>query len=182
MAKSKVNKAVTKTKEAAKKAGNYISGNPTTVLYVGLGVLGIYAAYKIVKLFNNVGVGGADDPDAGGGNVDDIQDPVTVPQGATINLATAQILAAEVLNAVDGFGMVEEDEYKAIENVFKGKNAYDYQLISQAFGTPRRSPFTGEESVWWLGGENLNLTQWLSAELDDNQKARLRQAAPLIWP
>lgn len=180
-AKETTKKVVKKTKEAANKAGDFVLSNPKTISYILLAGLGIYGLYKIANLFKNAGVGGADDPDAGGGNVD-TTNPNEVPAGATISKGTAQILAAEILSAVDSIGGVNEEEYMIIENALKGRTFKDYQLISEAFGTPRRSPFTGEESVWWLLGENLNLTQWLTVELDDEQKTRLHNAAPLIWP
>jgi len=179
-AKEAGKKAIETTKKAAGKAANYVGENPKTVLYVGLGIVGLIVAYKFIKGFNAVTDVFVDDPNNGGGNIGDISNPDQTPTGATINVIQAQTAASTILSAVDGLGGLNEDEYMTIENVLRGKTPKDFQLISNAFGTPKRSPLTGEESFWFFG-EALNLSQWLSIELDQEQKARLKQAAPLIF-
>lgn len=180
--KKTASKVAKSAASAAKKTGQVIVKNPQTTLYVVLGIAAVYVGYKLYKTVKSATDGITDDPNAGGGNVDDLNNPGGIPIGATISLTAAQILAADILSAVDSAGGLNENEYKVVENALRNKNAYDYQLISAAFGTPRRSPITGEESVWYLFGEKLNLTQWLTIELNLEQKTRLHKAAPLIWP
>lgn len=182
--KTKVKKtaanAVKKSTEVAKSTGSYIAKNPKTVLYVGLGALAVYLGYKVVKGVNAVTDIFVEDEKAGGGAISDISNPSKTPIGATINLIQAQTIAANILSVVDGFGGLSEKGYMVVENALRDKTPNDYQLISNAFGTPKRSPITGEQSFWFLG-EKLNLTQWISKELNDDQWIRLKKAAPLLF-
>lgn len=169
-----------KTTKAAKKSAKHLQENPKTALYLGVSILAVALVYQGVKAISNVGDGIADafigDPNAGGGNVDDL----IINQPPTISETQAQIFASEIISAVDSWGTANEEEYQTIQNVLAGKNAKDYQLISNAFGTPRRNPVTGEEAFAGLGSQ-LNLSQWLSIELSTEQKTRLYNVAPLIF-
>lgn len=181
--KETANNAVKTTAKAAKSTGNFISKNPKATLYLGLGILGVFVGYKLLKGFNKVGNTLSDllpDASAGGGKLTDISTPDKVFTGATINLVQAQTLAANILSAMDGIGGLSESEYKIVENALRNKTPKDYQLISDAFGTVPRDPFTGGQTFSLLG-QKLNLTQWLTQELKDNQKIRLQEAAPLIF-
>lgn len=178
--KKTASKAVQSTAKAAEKTGSYITKNPKTVLYIGLGVLTIYLGYKVYKGINAVGHVFVDDTKEGGGDVGKVNNPSTVPTGATINSVQAHAIAANILSAVDGLGGLNEKEYKTVETALKGKTPRDFQMISEAFGHPKRSPVTGEQSFWFFG-ERLNLMQWLNVEMNDSQKARLKAAAPLIF-
>lgn len=178
--KETANKAVKTTAKAAKSTGNFISKNPKATLYLGLGILGVFVGYKIYKSFTSVTDVFKEDPNAGGGNLENIKNPALKPSGATISMVQAQTIAANILSAVDGLGGLNEKEYMIVENALRNKTEKDFQMISQAFGTPKRSPITGEQSFWFFG-ERLNLSQWLTQELDAKQKARLQAAAPLIF-
>lgn len=176
---TKTKKATDAVKKTASKAGSYVKANPLTMVYVGVGIVAIYGIYKIIKAIDNTTGGIGEDEDAGGGN-DDLTNPSGIEPGATINNIQVQVLAADILSAVDGFYGLNESEYMVIENALRSKTPEDFQLISQAFGTPSRSPITGEETFWWMG-EKLNLSQWLTIEMDAEQKTRIREAAPLIF-
>lgn len=174
---------IAKIKDTAKNTlsntGKAIAGNPKTSLYVGVGVvavLGIYLLYDSLKKITD-GVGG--DPDAGGGNVDQ-GNAGNIPFGATITRAQAATGAAEILSAVDSVGQLSTSEFDRVKNVLRHRNATDFAMYSEQFGTPSRSPFTGEESPWFLG-EALNLSQWLSVETKDWQKQQLRQIMPDVF-
>ena len=177
--KSLAAKASDTTKGALKAVGSTVSKNPTTALYVGVGiasVIGIYLLYDTLKKLSD-GVGG--DPDAGGGNVDP-GNAGDKPIGATITKAQAQTGAAILLSAMDSVGQLSSTEFDTVKNVLRHRNATDFALYSEAFGNPSRSPITGEESPWWLG-EALNLSQWLSIETKDWQKTQLRQIMPTVF-
>lgn len=178
--KAVVKNTAKKTTETAKKSAKHLEENPKTGLYLIGGIFLAAIGFKIYKSINDVGEGISDaiigDPNSGGGNVDEIT--VNIP--ATITETQAQVFASEIISAMDSWGMVNESEYQTIESVLSGRNAKDFQLISNAFGTPRRNPITGEEAFPLMGSQ-LNLSQWLSIELSTEQKTRLYNVAPLIF-
>jgi len=178
--KAVVKNTAKKTTETAKKSAKHLEENPKTGLYLIGGIFLAAIGFKIYKSINSVSEGISDaiigDPNAGGGNVDDL----IINQQPTISETQAQIFASEIISAMDSWGMVNEEEYQTIEAVFSGRNTKDYQLISNAFGTPRRNPVTGEEAFPLMGSQ-LNLSQWLSIELSTEQKTRLYNVAPLIF-
>lgn len=178
--KPKIKVKAKKAASATNKAGDLMTRNAKTVLYVGIGALAIFVGYKVVKSINAVGEVFVDDPSAGGGAIGDIKNPSKTPTGATINHIQAQTAAATILSAVDGLGGLNEKEYITVENVLKGRTPKDFQMISDAFGMPKRSPLTGEQSFWFFG-EKLNLSQWLTIEMNEEQRSRIRVAAPLLF-
>ena len=179
----KTKSLITKGKNTVSDLAATIKGNQT-ILYVGGGLLGGYLLYKLISAVNSVtgGISDAikDDPNSGGGNVD-IPLPGNTPKNATINNVQAQTAASIILAAVDGFGKVGTKEFETIKKVFQGRNILDYIAISKAFGFPRRSIITGEESVWFLGGEKLNMTQWLTLELSPDQLEELKRIIPEVF-
>lgn len=178
--KSKTSKAAESTAKGVNKTGDFMARNTKTFIYLGLGAIVLYAGYKAFKSVDKIGDMFFDDPNSGGGNLGDIWQPAKTPTGATINLIQAQTIAADLLSAVDGWGGLNEKEYKIVENALKNRTPKDFQLISEAFGTPPRDPLTGGQTFAILG-QKLNLSQWLTQELSGEQKTRIKIAAPLIF-
>jgi len=178
--KAVVKNTAKKTTETAKKSAKHLEENPKTALYLIAGIFLTAIAYKTYQSISDVGKGVSDailgDLNSGGGNVNEIT--LNIP--ATITGTQAQVFASEIISAMDSWGMVNEEEYQTIESVLSGRNAKDYQLISNAFGTPRRDSITGDEAFPLMGSQ-LNLSRWLSIELSNEQKIRLYNAAPLIF-
>mgnify|MGYP003638151252 CR=1 FL=1 len=168
----------TKAKKALANTGKAITGNPMTTMYVGIGLLAFAALYFSYDAIKNVTSGIGDDPNAGGGNVDP-NNANQVPLGATITNTQAQTGAATIRTAFRSIGQMNNDEFDILKNVLRGKNAVDYALYSKAFGEPSRSP-TGNEAPWYIG-EKMNLSQWISVEAKDWQKAQLRQMLPKVF-
>ena len=170
---------VNKARSAAGNAMTFARANPMTLGYIALGGAGIYIAYKLVTSLNKAADAVSDDPNAGGGNIDP-GNAGNTQNGATITNAQAQTMASRMLAAMATVGKVNDDEFNEIISIFRGRNVKDFALISVAFGEPRRSIFTGEGSTWWLGGEKLNLSQWMALELDNEQKNKLSAVIPGI--
>ena len=162
-----------KAKKIAKKAADVATDNWKPIAVgVGVLILGIAA----VKAFNFIKNGG-NDPNSGGGNVGNHNNPSNVPQGASITVSQAESKAAQILGAIDSIGKLSNSEYAIVKDALQGMNPYDFAMISNAFGMPRRNPVTGEESFWPLG-EKLNLLQWLQIELKPDQRIDLRKVMP----
>lgn len=165
--------------EAAKnKALDFFEKNGQTIFLLIGGAVVLFALVKAVSDIRNVI--GPEDPNTGGGNTD-IKNPGTQIGGATITNTQATTLAARLLAAMDGFGKAGDVGFEIIKSTFRGKTVVDFNLISAAFGTPRRSIFTGEESIAILGGEQLSLAQWLSVELSQKQLNELQGIIPGVF-
>jgi hypothetical protein len=169
----------TKAKNALSNTGKAIVSNPNTSLYLGVGVLALVAVYFSYNSLQKVRDAILDDPDSGGGKID-IKNPSNILLGATITRAQAQTGAARILSAIDSVGQLTTSEFEEVKRVLRNRNAIDYFMISEAFGTPKRSPVTGEESFWLLG-ERLNLSQWLSIEAKPWQMTQLKQLLPTVF-
>ncbi len=169
----------TKAKNALSNTGKAIFSNPKTSLYVGVGVLALVTVYFSYNSLQKVRAAISDNPNYGGGEID-IKNPSNMPLGATITKAQAQTGAARILSAIDSSGQLSTSEFEEVKRVLRNRNAKDYFMISEAFGTPKRSPITGEESFWFLG-EQLNLSQWLSIESKPWQIAQLKQLLPTVF-
>lgn len=174
--------------KAVKKV-NTDTGNSLSWLAVGGGVLVLYVLYQVVKTVGKVGntAGGlldelqdavTTDPDSGGGNVGG--GSTTIPYGASINTIQAETIAAELANIMGSFGRLNERETVQILNILSGKTPIDYVMISNAFGLVRRNPITGEVAPPLLG-QQLNLTDWLTIELQPTGIQRLRQVMPGVF-
>lgn len=176
---SLVEKAASTTKGALKTVGSTVTKNPTTALYIGVGIASLVGIYFLYDALKKVTDGVGSDPDAGGGNVDP-GNAGDKPFGATITQAQAQTGAATLLSAMDSVGQLSTSEFNMVKNVLRHRNATDFAMYSEAFGNPSRSPITGEESPWFMG-EALNLSQWLSIETKDWQKTQLKQIMPTVF-
>ncbi|MEM1339828.1 MAG: hypothetical protein AAGF96_18855 [Bacteroidota bacterium] len=162
-----------KAKDVAGQAAGYVRANPMTWVYLVAGSLGLYFLYKVATAAGDAADILKTDPNAGGNNPN-IDNPTGTISGSRITNTQAQNAASVLLDAMHTWGKVNDSEFERIKNILRGKNANDFALISEKFGKPRRSIFTGEGSVLLLGGEALSLSQWLSSELRPEQRNELR--------
>ena len=140
-------KAKKTANNVAKRTKEHVESNPTSLLTVGLIIFGVLAVYKAGRAVLGVIPDVSNDPDAGGGNLEQ-GDDVTIVNG-TISRNQAQIAAAGLLQAMDRFGTDEQRIY----SILSGKRRADFTLISEAFGTPR---YDGAgEAVWPAAKRNL---------------------------
>ncbi len=173
-----------KTKDAVNQASGFVKKNPMIPVYVIGGGFVLYLLYKLATTTSNAVDGLSDiittDKDAGGGAVI-IDNPTVKPIGASINRAQAQNLAATLLSSFHTWGGVSSKEFEKVKSVFRGKNAKDYALISEAFGEPRRNIITGEAGVLLSGSFKMNLSQWIAKELTNAQRLELKQISTGIF-
>ncbi|EAR15437.1 hypothetical protein [Robiginitalea biformata] len=170
---------IDKVKATIDRRAKAAATNPMPVILIVGGLIGGYYLIKALRGLSNT-LDLSDDPGAGGGGTT-TQNPGQVSQGATITNTQAKTIAATLLSAMDGFGGMGSNDFLRMKAALAGKNAHDFNLISKEFGTPRRSIFTGEESIAILGGEKLSLSQWISKEASDSQLAELRQIIPGVF-
>jgi len=178
--KNKVKTAVSKvsktTTEAAKKAGEYATSNPKTVLYVVVGGIAIYSIYKLIEAAKKTG------DILSGDNVEnniEIGNALVVnPTNTTITSNQATIYANQLLEAMNWKGFIFPVGYQhgtdndTIEAIFDKINAEDFKMIYQkfgkkhynGFGSPDSNAIGGIESA--IGIADLkDLVYWLNAEL-----------------
>ena len=86
----------------------------------------------------------------------------------------AKTLADQLFNAMASAGTDEEMIYSIMEKV---KSQDDYNKIYKFFGTRAYFKLFGETTIDWLG-EKGDLNQWLTWELDAQERAKLRLLCP----
>lgn len=139
----------------------------------------LYGVWKITAPFRAAGdaVGGVidsagvaikdlfkEDVETGGGYVSNLVDPAHKPAGATINVTQAANMASQLFTLFDGLGTLNESKKQQVYAIFLNKTAVDNQMISTAFGRPRRNPVLGNSGNILIG-EKKNLQEWLLAEI-----------------
>lgn len=161
-----VEKVAKKLSTTAQKTGKHISENPKTLIYVGLGVLGVVVVYKIIKgTANKVDQVLNGDPDIDnqvngvGGNTKN----ATISNQIAINLAQ-QLLDA--MNVKEPFYGTDND---TIDLVFeKLKNGDDYMKVYLAFGKKDYNGYNSPPQGFWSNFdsyEKRDLNYWLKSEL-----------------
>ena len=172
--KDKAKKTAKAAKIAAKKGANKaketIKKNPTGLFAIVAIAIGGYVLYKATTSVTGLLPDTSDDPDAGGGDLTVGNDNVIT--GATISSNQAQIAAAGLLQAMNGFGT----SVNRIYTILGGRTSADFTLISQAFGTPR---YDGAGEGFWPAAKR-SLTYWLNAELSRSEIAELKQVMPNV--
>lgn len=162
---------------AAKKVNKDTKNALSWAAVAGVGMV-VFVAFKLAR---NVGkaldFGGGiideikDDPGSGGGNVEG--ETGTPPPGANISPVQAQTIASQLANIMGGLGKLSGRGRNQVYEIMNGWNYKDYQLVSAAFGRVRRNPITGEIAPP-LMGQKLNLTDWLTIEMQPEGIAHLR--------
>ncbi|WP_291866657.1 hypothetical protein [Maribacter sp.] len=164
MAKSTaITKVATTTKNALQNTGKAIASNPNTTLYVGLGLLSVFAVYQITKYLKP-------DTSSGGGNLDKSN---RVPYGATISENQAEVIAAALHQAMVVWNGTNENR---IYELLTGKNKKDFSMISNSFGKPRYDDF-GDA---YFPFPKKSLSYWLYSELEDDEILKLKQVMPNV--
>lgn len=171
-----------KAGKAAGKRADKINADTNGALswaIVAMVALGLYGVWKITAPLRAAGGAAGDAIDGaaaaikdlfkedfttGGGYVSDLVDPAFKPAGATINVTQASNLASQLFTLFDGYGQLNENEKQQVYAIFLNKNAVDNQMISAAFGRPRRNPILGDSGNVLIG-EKKNLQQWVLAEM-----------------
>lgn len=163
--------AVKAAGRVGRKVNEDTKGSMSWLLLIGM-VAGVYTVWKITApLRAGAGaigsgidaIGGAFSGTPAPGSIDNIN-VNDKPKGATITNLQAHTIAAGLLSNMDSWGKSSSKERQNIYALLLNKNAVDYQMISNAFGTPRRNPVTGEHAPPLLGFQ-MNLTEWLTAEI-----------------
>lgn len=140
------------------------STSKTVIAAVGAGV-GVFFLYKIIKLWvDNKSTFSANKILADSINSID-------SNKLTISQAQANSIAQEVYYAMKDMG---SDEDK-IEDLLIGRalTNEDIKLIVQAFGTKKYNNF-GSPMFDWMGGDDMNLMQWLDLETSGRLHATLK--------
>ncbi len=140
----------------------------TALILLAIGIGG-YIIYKSVKGISKVG----DEFSFGGSGIGDFSNSSVNVNAASITQEGAEIIAAKLLDAMDGFGTDEE----AIFDALKGKNKSDFIMISNAFGTPR---YDGAGESHWPFAER-SLVEWLTRELSSQELAELKKLMPRVF-
>lgn len=170
-------KVVSKTKEAAKKTGEYVSKNPKTTAYIVIGAVAIYAGYKLFKA-----VKGAANVLSGDNVVSNIEvgNALNVNNSnLTITPNQALIHAKSLLDAMNWEGWVyipiprytSGTDTDVIDQIFSNITSDDFKLIYQKFG---KKHYNGTGSPQILEGvqdfigiaEERDLVYWLRSELN----------------
>lgn len=168
---SEISKAGKAAGKRADKINKDTKGGLSILLLLGIAA-GVYTVWKLTAPLRAGAGATAAGIDAIGDAIGSTPAPGTIgdtnvndkPKEATISQIQAHSIAAGLLNEMSTFGKASTKEKNNIYNLLKGKNAIDFQMISNAFGTPRRSPVTGEHAPPLMGFQ-MNLLEWLSIEI-----------------
>ncbi|MCQ0113038.1 hypothetical protein [Zhouia amylolytica] len=92
--------------------------------------------------------------------------------GTGLTSEQIRVKSDELFQAMDGSGTDENKIYQ----VLTGTTKKDFYAISQEFGLKDYDRYFGREDI--IFGTKRTLEQWLSFELNENEKAQLKQIAP----
>lgn len=172
--KNKAKRAASAVKKgatsAAKKTGQFVSKNPKTAMYIGLGVIGVAIIYTLVKKTT----GTVDKLFNGDPNIDD---NVTIVLGdlkidtkkLSIDNAKAKIFAQQLLDAMNVKEPLWGTDEKTIEAVFKKITSEDFKIIFWEFGKKDYNGYNSPPKGWFSNIDSYeprNLIYWLQHELD----------------
>lgn len=163
MKKETSKKIVSNAKKGVEKVGEITSNNKKTILYGIVGLIGLYAGYKIFKGIKNTFNPEIDD------EVNNVGNGSTV--NATISKHQAKNYAQQLLDAMNEnrnsiFGGGTDEE--TIENVFNQlKNGDDFLLVFRAFGNKEYNGYNSPvENLEFLDSyQPRNLVYWLKSEI-----------------
>lgn len=169
--KTTASKVVSKTKDVAKKTGEFVGENPKTALYIGAGVLAIGVIYIAFKTVNDASdkVGEILDGDP------NIEDEILLPYfptpNATINDSAASIYASQLLDAMNVKLPFYGTDNGVVSSVFdKLKNGDDYLKVYQVFGKKDYNGYNSPPTGFWSSldsYEKRDLNHWLKSELSN---------------
>jgi hypothetical protein len=163
--KPKVKKTATavakKAKTVAKNTGEYASKNPKTVLYIGLGLVTIFAGFKIYRTFF------PPDPEAEAPDKDE-----NYPD-STMTSAQAKIIANRLYSAMNQSGTDEAEVFDAL----RGLTVNYFIKVFDEFGLRRYSVQFGNSGLPFID-DHVDLNFWLTSELNTTELNELKAIVP----
>lgn len=162
--------ALKKTKSFAKDTGKSILKNPKSAANIFIGIVGIFALYKIYKVINS---GFAGDP-----NIDnEVIGTGGSTDGATISNQQAKNFAQQLLDAMNEKAPIYGTDEAAIEAVFaRLKVGQDFIKVYNAFGKKDYNGNNSPPTGFWSyldSYEPRDLVYWLRSELSPTRDAKI---------
>ncbi len=164
--KSTITKIKNTAKKTAKKTGETVANNPKTALYVGLGIVTVFAAVKAYRIFFPKGK----QLDDIGGN--DLSFPP-----ASISQVQAKIIAERLYNAMLVSFDLDGTDVDEIFDALTGLTVNDFKKVYEAFGLRQYSIFWGNVGDPFFSDKH-DLIVWLTNELSTNDINELRALIP----
>lgn len=168
--KRKARTAINNTGQAAKKGlektGGFIAGNPKTALYIGIGIVGAFALYKLLRGVQKGSeiVGDVFNPD-----IDNSIDVGVIDAStAKISRQQAKVYARQLLDAMNHKAPFWGTDEKTILEIFKRITPGDFKLIFNEFGDKDYNGYNSPPSGILANLDSYeprNLVYWLNAEL-----------------